>query len=95
MSNYTRMFRGKMRMSTCRIILITSLAWLLIDVIIIMKYTDGLNGGIFKKTRENEVSELGNLNFKVDCAKLKEKLPPGIKVKARKHPPNSPFWKSA
>lgn len=58
MTNYTRMFRGKMRMSTCRIILITSLAWLLIDVILIMKYTDGLNGGLFKKSRDNEVSEL-------------------------------------
>jgi hypothetical protein len=57
MSNYARMFRGKMRMSTCRIILITSLAWLLIDVIIIMKYTDGLG---FKKSHENEVSELEN-----------------------------------
>lgn len=56
MSNYSRMFRGKMRMSTCRIILITSLAWLLIDVIIIMKYTDGLGGGLFKKSQE--VSEL-------------------------------------
>lgn len=58
MSNYTRMFRSKMRMSTCRIILITSLAWLLIDVILIMKYTDGLSGGIFKKSHENEVIEL-------------------------------------
>lgn len=52
------MFRSKMRMSTCRIILITSLAWLLIDVILIMKYTDGLSGGIFKKSHENEVIEL-------------------------------------
>ena len=60
MSNYTRMFRGKMRMSTCRIILITSLAWLLIDVIIIMRYTDGLGGGIFKKNTINEVGELEN-----------------------------------
>jgi hypothetical protein len=60
MSNYTRMFRGKMRVSTCRIILITSLAWLLIDVILIMKYADGLGGGIFKKSQENEVSELEN-----------------------------------
>jgi hypothetical protein len=56
MSNYTRMFRGKMRMSTCRIILITSLAWLLIDVIIIMRYTDGLGGGIFKKNTQSEVA---------------------------------------
>lgn len=56
MSGYSRMFRGKLRMSTCRIILITSLAWLLIDVIIIMKYTDGLNGGIFRKSKLSEVS---------------------------------------
>ena len=56
MSGYSRMFRGKLRMSTCRIILITSLAWLLIDVILIMKYTDGLNGGIFRKSKANEVS---------------------------------------
>lgn len=58
MSNYTRMFRGKMRMSTCRIILITSLAWLLIDVIIIMRYSDGF----FKKSTQNEVSELEQKN---------------------------------
>lgn len=57
MSNLARMFRGKMRMSTCRIILITSLAWLLIDVIIIMRYTDGLNGGIFKKSHQEVRSE--------------------------------------
>lgn len=67
MSNYTRMFRGKMRMSTCRIILITSLAWLLIDVIIIMKYTDG----IFKKPRDNEVSEPVALReIKLSCCSL-------------------------
>lgn len=58
MSNYSRMFRGRIRMSTCRIILVTSLAWLLIDVILIMKYTDGLNGGLFKKSTDNEVSVL-------------------------------------
>lgn len=63
MSNYTRMFRGKMRMSTCRIILITSLAWLLIDVIIIMRYTDGLSGGIFKKSQQKEVSELESVKL--------------------------------
>lgn len=63
------MFRGKMRMSTCRIILITSLAWLLIDVIIIMKYTDGLGGGIFKKS-QSEVGEL-EITIKVRAAKVK------------------------
>lgn len=51
----TRMFRGRIRMSTCRIILITSLAWLLIDVIIIMKYTDTLGSGLFKRSNEYNV----------------------------------------
>ncbi|CAO1306249.1 unnamed protein product [Diamesa serratosioi] len=62
--SYTRMFRGRIRMSTCRIILITSLAWLLIDVIIIMKYTDGMNGGIFKRNNNNnhvETPQFSNL----------------------------------
>lgn len=56
--NLTRMFRGRIRMSTCRIILVTSLAWLLIDVIIIMKYTDGMNGGIFKRSNSNNHLEV-------------------------------------
>jgi polypeptide N-acetylgalactosaminyltransferase len=53
-------------MSTCRIVLVTSLAWLLIDVILIMKYTDGLNGGIFKRSKDNEVrvkSKLKTIKF--------------------------------
>jgi hypothetical protein len=54
-TNYSRMFRGRIRMSTCRIILITSLAWLLIDVIIIMKYTDTLGSGLFKRSNEYNV----------------------------------------
>lgn len=60
-NNYTRMFRGRIRMSTCRIILITSLAWLLIDVIIIMKYTDGMNGGLFKRSNNNNHVEVSLL----------------------------------
>jgi hypothetical protein len=63
MSSYTRMFRGRIRMSTCRIILITSLAWLLVDVILIMKYTDGLNSGIFKKSKRDHEVRLKTLNF--------------------------------
>lgn len=33
------MLRGKFRTNTCRIIILTSLVWLLVDVIIIMNYT--------------------------------------------------------
>ena len=35
-----RMFRGKIRTNTCRIVVLTSLVWLLIDVILIVKYAD-------------------------------------------------------
>uniref|UniRef100_A0A182IBL7 Uncharacterized protein n=2 Tax=gambiae species complex TaxID=44542 RepID=A0A182IBL7_ANOAR len=34
------MFRGKIRTNTCRIVVLTSLVWLLIDVILIVKYAD-------------------------------------------------------
>uniref|UniRef100_A0A182WFI6 Uncharacterized protein n=1 Tax=Anopheles minimus TaxID=112268 RepID=A0A182WFI6_9DIPT len=34
------MFRGKLRTNTCRIVVLTSLVWLLIDVILIVKYAD-------------------------------------------------------
>lgn len=40
--NLSRYFRGKMRSNSCRIILITSLIWLLIDVIVLMNYMDFL-----------------------------------------------------
>jgi hypothetical protein len=56
--NYKRMFRGKVRSSTCRIIVLTSLVWLLIDVIVIMNYKDCLgsnNTWLCKRTSEYSV----------------------------------------
>ncbi|XP_026321699.1 polypeptide N-acetylgalactosaminyltransferase 5 isoform X2 [Hyposmocoma kahamanoa] len=38
------MFRSKIRIHTCRIILLTSLVWLLIDVILLATYSDCLGG---------------------------------------------------
>uniref|UniRef100_A0A182NTD6 Uncharacterized protein n=1 Tax=Anopheles dirus TaxID=7168 RepID=A0A182NTD6_9DIPT len=38
--SFSRMFRGKFRTNTCRIVVLTSLVWLLIDVILIVKYAD-------------------------------------------------------
>ena len=35
-----KMFRGKIRMQTCRIILFTSLVWFLLDVAILFYYSD-------------------------------------------------------
>lgn len=40
MINSSRMFRGKFRSNTCRIILVTSLVWMLIDVLLILHYSD-------------------------------------------------------
>lgn len=51
--SYTRMLRGRVGMNTCRIILLTSLVWLLIDVILIMHYADFLSNG--KRSDDDEV----------------------------------------
>lgn len=48
------MFHGKLRIHTCRVILLTSLVWFLIDVVILSFYSDCL-GGSCKKTGEYEV----------------------------------------
>lgn len=42
MTNVTisRMLRGKVRTNTCRIIILTSIVWVLVDVIILMHYVD-------------------------------------------------------
>lgn len=54
--NFSRMFRGKVRSNTCRIILITSLVWLLIDIILIMHYSDCIgNGWSCRKSNEYDV----------------------------------------
>ena len=38
------MFRGKIRMQTCQIILFTSLVWLLLDVAVLLYYSDPSSG---------------------------------------------------
>lgn len=48
------MFHGKLRIHTCRVILLTSLVWFLIDVVILSFYSDCL-GGSCKKAGEYEV----------------------------------------
>lgn len=41
----SRMCRGKMRTNTCRIVILTSIVWLLIDVILLMHYMDIIGPG--------------------------------------------------
>ncbi|XP_025834127.1 polypeptide N-acetylgalactosaminyltransferase 5 [Agrilus planipennis] len=48
------MFHGKLRIHTCRVILLTSLVWFLIDVIILSFYSDCI-GTSCKRTGEYEV----------------------------------------
>ncbi|XP_001602037.2 polypeptide N-acetylgalactosaminyltransferase 5 isoform X1 [Nasonia vitripennis] len=39
-----RMFRSKIRIHTCQVILLTSLVWFLVDVMVLMFYSDCING---------------------------------------------------
>lgn len=48
------MFAGKLRIHTCRVILLTSLVWFLIDVVILSFYSECL-GGNCKKSGEYDV----------------------------------------
>lgn len=58
----SRMFRGKMRTNTCRIILLTSLVWLVVDVVLLMRYADFFNS-VDKRSGEYDV-EVGKVtNF--------------------------------
>lgn len=53
------MFRSKIRIHTCRVILLTSLVWFLIDVVVLTFYSDCLSGQC-KKNNEYVV-EVGEL----------------------------------
>lgn len=54
----SRMFRGKMRTNTCRIVILTSIVWLLIDVVLLLHYAEffGVNNSdTAKRTGEYDV----------------------------------------
>lgn len=38
--SWSRMFRGNLRSNTCRIVVLTSLVWLLVDVVLLLRYAD-------------------------------------------------------
>lgn len=48
------MFRSKIRIHTCRVILLTSLVWFLIDVVVLTFYSDCLSGNC-KRSNEYDV----------------------------------------
>lgn len=36
----SRFLRGNLRSTTCRIVLLTSIVWLIVDVVVLMRYSD-------------------------------------------------------
>ncbi|KAJ8923346.1 hypothetical protein NQ315_001904 [Exocentrus adspersus] len=64
------MFHGKLRIHTCRVILLTSLLWFLVDVIILAFYSECL-GGSCKKADDAKAEALGS-NFDNDYDQKEE-----------------------
>lgn len=63
------MFHGKLRIHTCKIILLTSLVWFLVDVVILSFYSECLGGACKKPTDNDNVapvaeSLIDNINDK-------------------------------
>lgn len=54
LSSSAKMFHGKLRIHTCRVILLTSLVWFVVDVAVLSFYSDCL-GGSCKKDGEYDV----------------------------------------
>uniref|UniRef100_A0A034VZY2 Polypeptide N-acetylgalactosaminyltransferase n=1 Tax=Bactrocera dorsalis TaxID=27457 RepID=A0A034VZY2_BACDO len=55
--NFTRKLRGRMRSNTCRIVLLTSLVWVIVDFVLIARYSDciGRDGWRCKRPGEYDV----------------------------------------
>uniref|UniRef100_A0A1B0FQB6 Polypeptide N-acetylgalactosaminyltransferase n=1 Tax=Glossina morsitans morsitans TaxID=37546 RepID=A0A1B0FQB6_GLOMM len=56
--SFTRKLRGRMRSNTCRIVLLTSLVWVIVDVVLIAHYSDciGKDGWRCKRTGEYDLA---------------------------------------
>ncbi|XP_068143583.1 polypeptide N-acetylgalactosaminyltransferase 5 isoform X2 [Drosophila tropicalis] len=69
--SFTRKMRGRMRSNTCRIVLLTSLAWVIFDFVLIARYSDciGKDGWRCKRAGEYDV-ELPNAERLVDDNQL-------------------------
>lgn len=63
------MFHGKLRIHTCRVILLTSLVWFLVDVVILSLYSECLGGSCKKQPQAaalNAIEDYDNDNLQVD-----------------------------
>ncbi|KAH8281847.1 hypothetical protein KR054_003305 [Drosophila jambulina] len=70
-STFTRKMRGRMRSNTCRIVLLTSLVWVIFDFVLIARYSDciGKDGWRCKRSGEYDV-EIPNAERLVDDNQL-------------------------
>ncbi|XP_032591904.1 polypeptide N-acetylgalactosaminyltransferase 5 isoform X2 [Drosophila grimshawi] len=71
LQSFTRKMRGRMRSNTCRIVLLTSLVWLIFDFVLIAHYSDciGKDGWRCRRAGEYDV-ELPNAERLVDDNQL-------------------------
>lgn len=62
---FTRKLRGRMRSNTCRIILLTSLVWVIVDFVLIAHYSDciGKDGWRCKRSGEYDVEVSTHIYF--------------------------------
>lgn len=52
----SRMFRGNLRSNTCRIVVLTSLVWLIVDVVLLLRYADYFADPTAKRPGEYDVA---------------------------------------
>ncbi|XP_023170695.1 polypeptide N-acetylgalactosaminyltransferase 5 isoform X3 [Drosophila hydei] len=71
LQTFTRKMRGRMRSNTCRIVLLTSLVWVIFDFVLIARYSDciGKDGWRCRRAGEYDV-ELPNAERLVDDNQL-------------------------
>lgn len=60
------MFRSKIRIHTCRIILLTSLVWLLVDVALLAMYSECFGEGCGKKSTSEKILHVSPVNLITD-----------------------------
>lgn len=68
------MLHGKLRIHTCRVILLTSLVWFLVDVVILSFYSECLGGSCKPKTPEAQplVGDTKDYDFPLEENKIEE-----------------------
>lgn len=63
---FSRLFRGNLRSTTCRIVLLTSVVWLIVDVVVLMRFSDYFSA-TGRRTGEFDVEVSEARNIKTLC----------------------------